>query len=373
MTNDGGMLLGTPTATLEAARVWARRCGAARMLEVDQYLHELWRLGTRLGYDPAVAAAHASVETEGWTSALWRDRLNPARIGVSDVHDLKVHFVSGVDAARAHLVHLSALARGYDRRLQPFLRLDPSWQDVFVAGVAGRVKTLGQLAAQWSPDPDYGRLLIQHWHAIREAYAMPIPVTQPTRGGAPLPAGITRYPCGNWSERTFGQEPVAIVFHATDDPDLGWVTAWYQNPASRSSVHAVVDEHGGIHQFVSDDRASWANSDPKNPRRDFIWLNNALARCHGEGGPMRLDDFTLAIAFLGLPERGPTEEQYRSMIALCAYWRDRFHIPIDRSRLLCHSDINSVDRARCPGPRFDLARMLAALGDIRERGYSSDD
>jgi len=366
MSTDGGNLLGIPTATLEVARVWARRCDAARLREVDQYVQEVWRLATRLGYDPAIVTAQASLETEGWTSYLWRERLNPARLGISDVVDLGVCFSTGVDAARAHLVHLSAYERGYDRRLQPFLRLDPTWQEVFATGNAGRAKTVDEFAARWSPDPEYGRLLALHWQAIREAYVVPKAVAQPTPGGAPLPSGIIRYACGNWSERTFGQEPVAIVFHVTDDPDLAWVRSWYQNPASRSSVHAVIDETGGIHQFVDEERAAWANSDVKNPRRDFAWLNSALQQCHGMGGPMRLDDFTLGAAFLGRPERGPTEEQYRSMTALAAYWRDRFRIPIDRSRLLCHSDINSVDRARCPGPRFNVRRLLDALGDSRK-------
>jgi N-acetyl-anhydromuramyl-L-alanine amidase AmpD len=77
---------------------------------------------------------------------------------------------------------------------------------------------------------------------------------------------------------------------------------------------------------------------------------------------MGLDDFTLAAAYVGSPTAPPTEAQYRSLIALSAYWRDRYAIPPGRSRLLRHSDINSVDRVHCPGARFDLNRLVLALG-----------
>jgi N-acetylmuramoyl-L-alanine amidase len=356
---------GPSSATLEATRAWARRRTAVRLADVDAYLAEVWRLAGRLGYDPAVVVAQSSYETDGWTSDLWKTRLNPARLGVADAHDCGVAFANGVDAARAHLVHLSAFVRGYEPRLQEFLRLDPGWQTVFQDGAAGRARSLADLSSLWSPDPAYPKAVGAHLVGIRDAFQAPGPTPQTAPGGAPLPPGIVRVPTGNWHERTFGQSPLAIVYHVTDDPDRARSLAWYQNPASRASMHAVVDRDGGVTQLVSATRAAWANNDVKNPRRDIPWLNDAIISCRAAGGPMTLDDFTLAVAYVGSPTDPPTEAQYRSLIALSSYWRDRFEIAPGRDRLLRHSDINSVDRGHCPGPRFDLTRLVLALGGDR--------
>jgi N-acetyl-anhydromuramyl-L-alanine amidase AmpD len=353
---------GPPSATLDDARAWARQRNAARLADVDAYLDEIWRLATRLGYDPAVLAGQSSHETDGWTTELWRTRLNPARIGVSEETDAGVGFASGIDAARAHLVHLSAYARGYDRRVSEYIALDPCWQRVFEAGAAGRVHSLDTLVPWWSADPAYPWCVGAHLAGLREAFQAPSPTPQPTPGGAALPANIARGATGNWRERTFGQAPVGIVYHVTDDPDRERALAWYRNPASRASMHAVVDRDGAITQLVSATRAAWANSDVKNPRRDIAWLNEAIGKSRAAGGPMTLDDFTLAVAYVGSPAESATEPQYRGLIALSAYWRDRFGIAPSRGRLLRHSDINSVDRVHCPGAHFDLNRIILALG-----------
>jgi N-acetyl-anhydromuramyl-L-alanine amidase AmpD len=353
---------GPPSATLEYARAWARQRNATRLADVDAYLGELWRLAARLGYDPAVLAAQSSHETDGWTSETWRTRLNPAQVGITEANDCGVCLANGVDAARAHLVHLSAFVRGYEQRLRGFIALDPCWQGVFESGAAGKVQSLSTLVPWWSADPAYPASVATHLTGLRQAFQTPSPTPQPAPGGASLPANIDRAATGNWRERTFGQEPVAIVYHLTDDPDRDRALAWYRNPASRASMHAIVDRDGTITQLVSATRAAWANSDVKNPRRDVPWLNDAIAKSRTAGGPMTLDDFTLAVACVGSPSEPPTEAQYRCLIALSAYWRDRFGIPPSRGRLLRHSDINSVDRVHCPGAHFDLSRIVLALG-----------
>jgi hypothetical protein len=360
---------GPPSATLDHARAWARQRNAARLVDVDAYLGETWRLAPRLGYDPALLAAQSSYETEGWTSEIWRTRLNPAQIGVDEAADCGVRFANGIEAARAHFVHLSAFVRGYEQRLQEFIALDPCWQRVFEGGAAGKSRTLSSLVPWWSADPAYPTLVGSHLAGLRDAFQAPSPTPQPSPGGAALPPNIQRAATGNWRERTFGQEPVAIVYHITDDPDRDRAIAWYRNPASRASMHAIVDRDGTIIQLVSSTRAAWANSDVKNPRRDIPWLGDAITKTRAAGGPMNLDDFTLGIAAVGAPAESPTEAQYRSLIALSAYWRDRFGIAPGRGRMLRHSDINSVDRVHCPGAAFDLNRVILALGgdpgDIR--------
>jgi hypothetical protein len=86
----------------------AREAGAARLEEVEAFVAELWRLGAEAGYDPAVVFAQFCLETGTGTSPAWRDRLNPAGLGIGDVTDQGIGFRTGTEAAQAMLVHLSA-------------------------------------------------------------------------------------------------------------------------------------------------------------------------------------------------------------------------------------------------------------------------
>lgn len=351
-----------PSAPIAAAQAWARQNNALRLPEVDAYLREIWRLGGELGYDPAVVAAQSSAETAGWTTPEWRDRLNPAAIGIGEATDAGVAYPNGTLAARAHLVHLSAFERGYDAKLQPFITLDPAWQTVFERGHAAQVKNLSDLGGRWSDDPRYDQRIGAHLEGIRGAIQGPSERPPHIPGGAPPPKQIQLSSTGNWNERTFDQRPQAIVYHLSGDADPNRVLAWLQNPISRASVHALITLNGDVHLLVEAERSAWSNNDIKNPRRDIPWLNDALAKTWLHGGPMSLNDFTLAIELVGTRDADPSDAQYRATIALSAYWRDRFGFVPCRGRMLRHSDINSVDRLYCPGPRFDLARVIEALG-----------
>jgi N-acetylmuramoyl-L-alanine amidase len=353
---------GNESASLIHAKAWARQRNATRLVEVDRYLEEVWRLGGVLGYDPAMVAAQSSEETGAWTSPIWKSRLNPVGLGVTECGDLGIEFKNGIDAARAHLVHLSAYVRGYEPKVKAHLALDPRWQAVFEAGFAGTVKTVDDLSGTWASDPGYAGKIFEHLRGIHQAIATPTLTPQPTHGGASLPPDIQVHATGNWGERTFGQLPVTIVYHITDSMDLEHTLRWYREPASRTSAHAVIARDGTVHQLVSSLKAAWSNNDIKNPRQDIPWLSEAIRQNGLHGGPMSLNDFTLSIEHVGTPNEPPTEAQYRSCIAQSAYWRDRFGIKPGRGRMLRHSDINSVDRSHCPGRQFDLARVITALG-----------
>lgn len=353
---------GHESASLTHVKAWARQRNAARQVEVDRYLEEVWRLSTLLGYDPAVVAAQGSEETDAWTSPIWKSRLNPVGLGVTDGGDDGIGYANGADAARAHLVHLSAYVKGHEPKVKTFLSLDPRWQKVFEAGYDGSVKTLDDLVGRWASDPGYAGKIRDHLRGIQNAIVTPGSTPQAAIGGAALPASIKLLSTGNWNERTFGQAPLAIVYHITDSMDLQSTLSWFQEPASKASSHVVIDRDGTIYQLVSSMKTAWTNNDIKNPRQDIPWLNEAIRQNWINGGPMSLNDFTLTIEHVGTPNDPPTDAQYKSSIALSAYWKDRYGIKPGRGRMLRHSDINSVDRSHCPGPQFDLARVITALG-----------
>ena len=144
-------------------------------------------------------------------------------------------------------------------------------------------------------------------------------------------------------------------------PDV-LVVAHFQNPASEASAHFVVDRDGTIYQCVSTLKAAWTNGDVRAPRRDIPALAAVLPTVRGAGGWINFNDFCVTIEYHGLPELGVTEAQYASGIALAAYVRDRYGVSPHRGGQLQHADVNPETRAHCPGPRFDLARVIRGIG-----------
>jgi N-acetyl-anhydromuramyl-L-alanine amidase AmpD len=359
-------ILGPPTVTLTEAKAYARQRKAERLDEVDEYLEEVASQAKRTGIDPGVVWGQWADETGVGTSPHWINKLNPAGIGVlqsagAAEHDLGYKWNSGRDAARVHLVHLCAYALGYRRAYQEFIRLDPRWQAVFEAGYAQVNKTVESLAGKWASNPNYAKQIRAHIEAMRNTIVQPHPTPQPAPGGAPLPNNIVWHDSGNFHERTFGQDPVAIVYHFTDDLNLDNIIGHFTNPTSNASAHVVIARDGTIHQFVSSLKAAWTNGDFNRNRTDILWLKDAIARCR-PWGQMNLNDFTLNIEHVASRSSGFTEEQIRSSIAISAYWRDRYGLMVNRGHFLRHADINSVTRDYCPGATFPLGRIITELG-----------
>jgi len=365
-------LLGPATATAAQARAYARARGARRLEELDAFVAEVWRLGGAAGYDPAVVFAQFCDETGAGTSNAWATRLNPGGIGITDGGDRGIGFASGVDAARAMLVHLSAYVRGYDPHLWRYLALDPRYLEPLKAGYGGSVRTLADLGdGRWATNPNYARQIAAHLAALRATVpgAPASAAAARSDGAAPAtpPAGIVWLGSPNWHERTGGQGPEAIVYHVTDDLNFANVRSHFQRPDSRASSHFVVERDGTIYQFVGTAKAAWTNGDVAEPRRDLRWLAAAVRRCyHAERNPTgthNMNDFTITIECMGKPGLPFPPAQIARVVELSRYLLARYPaIRPTRGRLLRHSDINAVGRSYCPGPTFPLREVILTLG-----------
>lgn len=360
-------ILGKPSIPVENAKFYARQTKAKRTADVDTYLDTIYREAPKFGLDPAIMAAQASHETGGYTSAAWVDMLNPAGIGHTDADSYGIRFEDADDAAWGHIVHLliyarpTVLPRIDKRRLSLDTRFDEAW----FAGYAGKAKSVDDLAGKWATDAKYAPKVERHYKAIAAAIKKPTP-TPEQPGDAPLPANIVRIETGNYHHRLFGRKPVALSFHITDDMNFAGTKSWFQNPASEASAHVVIDRDGTIYQFVSSLDAAWTNGDYKFngqivARRDIPLLRRCIQDVEQTGG-QNLNDFTINIEHVGTPENPPTEAQYQSSIAISKYYRDRYDIKPSRGTMWRHADINSAGRFYCPGPKFDLARIIVALG-----------
>ena len=97
------------------------------------------------------------------------------------------------------------------------------------------------------------------------------------------PANIVWVGTNNKHDRR-GQQPVAIVYHVTDDMGFANVSNWFRTPGSDASAHFVIDRDGTPYQFVSTREAAWTNGDYSQWNENIPWLVAAIARCQGGAG-----------------------------------------------------------------------------------------
>jgi hypothetical protein len=152
----------------------------ARADAVEAYLKEVYRLGRRVGINADIVAVQAIHETDWFRSHWWKERLNPAGIGITGdaaQNEASRTWEKGEDAARAHVVHLWLYAEGEDLPddLRPFRALDPRWDAAVAAGKAGKTKTLAALAGTWAADEEYAEKIVRHLNAIFPDAPPPLP------------------------------------------------------------------------------------------------------------------------------------------------------------------------------------------------------
>lgn len=152
-------IVGPPRGSIDEALGYARRAGARRMDDVERYVREIYRLAPAVGMDPAILVAQSALETRNWTSDWWILRLNPAGIGITGdprQESNSPYYFNGTMAARAQIAHMHAETFGSSRALPAVLRgVDPTYNDVFGAGWAGKIDTIRELAGTWATDPQY--------------------------------------------------------------------------------------------------------------------------------------------------------------------------------------------------------------------------
>jgi hypothetical protein len=136
------------------------------------------------GLDPSIVVAQSAEETGNWTSRWWRERLNPAGIGITgDANENAASrtWDTGADAARAHLVHLFVYAVGAvpdGNPLAAHRALDPRYQlalDATNPRVAGQAPTIDGLTGTWATDPAYAAKIAQRGNAIFPNLGVPPP------------------------------------------------------------------------------------------------------------------------------------------------------------------------------------------------------
>lgn len=347
-------LHGKRTASLAQIEAYAKQT-ATDWAFTDAYLSELSIKAHRAGLDVAVLAAQASEETDRFRSRVYREFRNPAGMKVLNGASY-IRFSGPKNAARAQVVQMCAYVYGAippGSGLGIHKRLAERF-DIAVRLFGGSVATLAHLGnGLWAEDPVYAAKIGQHLDLI---YATdPAPVDDPPED---VPVRIERSP------NRYGR-PLPVtrqVFHVTDDLNYDNTRSWFLNPNSQASSNYVIQRDGTAVQFVDPKLHSpWTNGDEQRPRRDIPSLNREL----DSGNNMNL--YCITYETVATPNVLPTEAQYRTLERLAKQNAHRFVLNVDRSHMNRHSDINSVSRSYCPGPRFDLDRIIRFCGGDPER------
>ncbi len=165
--------------------------------------------------------------------------------------------------------------------------------------------------------------------------------------------GSTWVPSPNFGTRR-GRQPVAIVEHIMCGP-LASCDRWFGETQSQVSAHFGIGKDGAVHQYVDTDAEAWANGAPLKPDLSLPWL--ALAVKTG----LNPNWITLSIEHEGQPGDPWTPEMLGADIALARWLSSQYSIPPDRHHIIGHYQIDSVDRANCPGPSFPWDALMGAL------------
>lgn len=152
-------------------------------------------------------------------------------------------------------------------------------------------------------------------------------------------------PVVNYSKGRFGFKPEAIVIHTAE----GWLAgaySWFNNPSSQVSSHYMIGKNGEIWQFVADEDTAWHAGGVSNASWSKIkqGINPNL--------------YTIGIENEGFAGEDFTEAMYHSNAFLIAILSKKFGIPINRSTVIGHYEINSSSRANCPGSGVDFNKLI---------------
>lgn len=179
---------------------------------------------------------------------------------------------------------------------------------------------------------------------------------QETSMSVPKPP-MTSKPSPNRGGYQHAHDPRCVVWHITQGSNsLPWLT----NPASGASSNYLIARNGTIYELVPPSISAWANGKVDKP--DLA--NPVIAGAIREG--RNLNTVSISIEHEGFTSQGKggslTTAQVDATVALSAWLCATEGIAPDRTHILGHFQVDSVDRPNCPG--FSGAEWNAWIGRV---------
>lgn len=144
-----------------------------------------------------------------------------------------------------------------------------------------------------------------------------------------------------------GKKPRVIVLHIQQGVTAGSLDWWANTVAASSTV--TVQKDGSILRVIPEGSGPWTNGDPNVP-------SAAGQRVMSQYGPYP-NEYSLTIEAEGYTDQTMPDAQLKAICWQVWDWMDRYAIAAEN--VLRHADINSVDRAFCPGAYYTT--VMAAI------------
>lgn len=161
-----------------------------------------------------------------------------------------------------------------------------------------------------------------------------------------------------WRGRN-GHIPTAIVDHIMEGT-IEAANSRFQNAddnqvGGRASTHFGVAKDGRIWQWVQMGDTAWGNGIMQTPDMSIPWLADCF------NNDVNPNELTISIEHEGHSGDVFTEAQYQATLDLHRFILNFYKIPADRQHIIGHYQIESRDRAGCPGPGFPWTRLMNDL------------
>lgn len=381
-------LLGASAGSAEAFLELARERGAQRIDALREYLVEIYRLASAAGIRAEIAVVQSWHETADpdtgapWTSKWWRERLNPAGIGITGTpsqDDKSRVFPSGESAARAQLVHLYLYAKSSELppALKPHRGEDPRWDAA--QGNAGKAPTLAGLAGTWAEDPGYATKIVRHLNDLEPSFRKEQPMSL-NFDPALVPFPKHRFKLatakveGVGMNRLGSRQNQGIVFHRALSGNQRFDDAvdWLRHPAVEGLTDGYIDHRTGEMVLINPMKAMFPSEVPESWADMAGWANgryrNAEASADGRafvakhGGRFGASAINQDLESMEITGNygTPISDACKTMLVQWAASRAQFHkIPWDRfpikpadglTIMYGHVEFCGAREKICPGP-----------------------
>lgn len=248
---------------------------ASRREDADALAREVYRMCLKAGLNPLAAWAIVIHETRNFTSPAWATGLNPGNIMNADGSDI-ARFTSGVEAARAFVVHLLVYEQGKAGIFGLYRSLDPGAARIVRAGYAGTVSSIEDFRGKWSASESWPEDVVACYNIVRTMIVTDRETPAPThsyrfRRSLIGPGAL------NYSGLHLDAEFFAVHETANESrgADAEMHRVWFHNGGGpeRVSFHAVADDREVI-QLLDYNVVGWQAGDgyygPGNRRAESL-------------------------------------------------------------------------------------------------------
>ena len=185
---------------------------------------------------------------------------------------------------------------------------------------------------------------------------------------------IINRPSPNRTSGRQGQIPDFIVCHITGGSFTSAINT-ITNPASQVSYHFVVNREGTVAQSVDISDTAWANGTTINgDNRD----NHHSTIPQIRSRRLNANQFTISIGFADSTSGELSAVQLLAgvdlLMYILAYVRNLygFDIPLARTNIIGHHEVNPITRPFCPGPRFPFEELITRAREISLVKYQNE-